>query len=384
MSNILIIGGSDAGISAALRIRELASDNQITVMLADEFPNFSICGLPFYLSGEVPEWQNLAHRTKDDITREGINLMSSHWAKTIDPAQQVVTAIAPNGQEVTVSYDKLILGTGAISRRPRIEGMDTPGVFCLRWMGDSFKVNQYIIDHNVESAIIVGGGYIGLEMADALCLRGLQVTLIEYFPTVLNTVHSSFGERVADELKNHGIRVETGIAVEKIQQSGDKLQITGSGNFSAEAGLVLVAAGAIPSTALAQTAGVKLAKSGAIEVNNRMETNIPNIYAAGDCVETWHKLLQSPVYLPLGTTSHKQGRIAGENAVGGNREFQGTLGTQVVKVFDLAISRTGLREAEAKQAGYEPLSVEFKGWDHKVYYPGAHPIRIRVTGDFNN
>jgi NADPH-dependent 2,4-dienoyl-CoA reductase/sulfur reductase-like enzyme len=159
--------------------------------------------------------------------------------------------------------------------------------------------------------------------------------------------------------------------------------VTGTPGFSAVADLVLVAVGAVPSTDLAQTAGVELGQHGAIQVNQRMETNVPNIYAAGDCVETWHRLLQKNVYIPLGTTAHKQGRIAGENAIGGNCEFQGTLGTQVVKVFELAIARTGLREAEAKEAGFEPVTVEFETWDHKVYYPGAHPIRIRVTGDAN-
>ncbi len=383
MTHVLMIGGSDAGISAALRIRELSPNAEVTVMLADAYPNFSICGLPFYLSGEVPDWRNLAHRTKEDIQREGISLLANYRATCIDSKQQVVTAVNAAGDEVQVSYDKLVIGTGATSRHPRIEGLDLPGVYFLRWMGDSFQVHQHLSEQNPQSAIIVGGGYIGLEMADALTLRGLQVTLVEHSPTVLKTVHGSFGERVADELKRHGVTVETGIAVERIEPIGTQLRVTGTPGFSAVADLVLVAVGAVPSTDLAQTAGVELGQHGAIQVNQRMETNAPNTYAAGDCVETWHRLLQKNVYIPLGTTAHKQGRIAGENAIGGNCEFQGTLGTQVVKVFELAISRTGLREAEAKEAGFEPVTVEFETWDHKVYYPGAHPIRIRVTGDAN-
>ena len=383
MTHVLMIGGSDAGISAALRIRELSPNAEVTVMLADDYPNFSICGLPFYLSGEVPDWRNLAHRTKEDIQREGISLLANYRATCIDPNQQVVTAVNAAGNEVQVSYDKLVIGTGATSRHPRIEGLDLPGVYFLRWMGDSFQVHQHLSEQNPQSAIIVGGGYIGLEMADALTLRGLQVTLVEHSPTVLKTVHASFGERVADELKRHGVTVETGIAVERIEPIGTQLRVTGTPGFSAVADLVLVAVGAVPSTDLAQTAGVELGQHGAIQVNQRMETNVPNTYAAGDCVETWHRLLQKNVYIPLGTTAHKQGRIAGENAIGGNGEFQGTLGTQVVKVFELAISRTGLREAEAKEAGFEPVTVEFETWDHKVYYPCAHPIRIRVTGDAN-
>lgn len=381
MTHVLMIGGSDAGISAALRIRELSPETEVTVILADDYPNFSICGLPFYLSGEVADWRNLAHRTKEDIQREGISLLANHRATRIDPNQQVVTAVNAAGNETHVSYDKLVIGTGATSRHPRIKGLDLPGVYFLRWMGDSFRVHQHLTEHNPRSAIIVGGGYIGLEMADALTLRGLKVTLVEHSPTVLKTVHASFGERVADELHRHGVTTETGISVERIELLGTQLRVVGTPEFSAMADLVLVAVGAVPSTELAQTAGVALGQQGAIQVNQRMETNIPNIYAAGDCVQTWHRLLQQNVYIPLGTTAHKQGRVAGENAVGGNREFQGTLGTQVVKVFELAIARTGLREAEAKEAGFEPVTVEFETWDHKVYYPGAHSIRMRVTGD---
>ncbi|MEM1256230.1 MAG: FAD-dependent oxidoreductase [Cyanobacteria bacterium P01_H01_bin.21] len=383
MTQVLIIGGSDAGISAALRIREMAPDATVTVMLADDYPNFSICGLPFYLSGEVNDWRNLAHRTKEDILCEGIQLLTQHHATAIDSAQKLVTAIDSKGETIQVPYDRLILGTGATSRHPRIDGIDLPGVYFLRWMGDSFKIHEHLITRNPTSAVVIGGGYIGLEMADALTIKGIKVTLVEHSPRVLKTVHDSFGERVEDELKQHGLNVFTGIGVEQIEQVGDQLRVVGSPNFSTKADLVLVAVGAIPATELAETAGITLGIGRAVEVNQRMETNVPDIYAAGDCVHTWHQLLQKPVYLPLGTTAHKQGRVAGENAVGGQRDYQGTLGTQAVKVFELAVARTGLREAEAKDAGYEPLTAAFETWDHKVYYPGAHPIQIRITGDRN-
>ena len=384
MSKVLIIGGSDAGISAALRIRELSPSTEVNVMLADDYPNFSICGLPFYLSGEVTDWRNLAHRTKDDILREGINVLTQHRATKINSQEKLVTAINSQGETIQLLYDRLIIGTGAVSRQPQISGLELPGVYFLRWMGDSFKLNQHLQQNSPpKSVIIVGGGYIGLEMADALTLRGIQVTLVEHSSTVLKTVHSTFGERVEDELKSHGVQMATGISVTKIEKDNEQLTVFGSPDFSAKADLVIVAVGAKPATELAQTAAITLGEYGAIQVNRRMETNISDIYAAGDCVQTWHQLLQKSVYLPLGTTAHKQGRIAGENAVGGNREFQGSLGTQVVKVFDLAIARTGLREAEAEQAGYEPLTIDFETWDHKVYYPHAHPIGIRVTGDIN-
>ncbi|PSN13085.1 CoA-disulfide reductase [filamentous cyanobacterium CCT1] len=382
MPNALIIGGSDAGISAALRIRELSPQTEVTVMLADNYPNFSICGLPFYLSGEVPDWRKLAHRTQDDLLQQGIRLLTNHRATAINPDLRQVTAIGSEKAEVVVPYDKLIIGTGATSRIPKnIEGLNLPGVYFLRWMGDGLQIQQHLVKQNPRSAVVIGGGYIGLEMADALTLRGLDVTLVEHSPTVLKTVHPSFGKQVAEELQRHGVRVELGIVVERIETVNGQLRVTGSPNFETVSDLVLTAVGATPAAALAQTAGLALGDFGAIRVNRRMETNVPHVYAAGDCVETWHRLLQKPMYMPLGTTAHKQGRIAGENAVGGNRHFEGTLGTQVVKVFDLAIARTGLRDDEANAAGYHPITVDFEAWDHKVYYPNAHPLKFRVTGD---
>jgi NADPH-dependent 2,4-dienoyl-CoA reductase/sulfur reductase-like enzyme len=383
MPQILIIGGSDAGMSAALRIRELSPLTKVTVMLADNYPNFSICGLPFYLSGEVADWRDLAHRKIQDISGKGIHLLTQHRAIALDPHQKLVTALSPNNHAVEIPYDHLILGTGAVSRRPPIKGLELPGVFFLRWMGDGIRLREYMEEQKPSSAIIIGGGYIGLEMADALTRRGIQVTLAQHSPAVLKNVHPSFGMLIEDELKSHALRVETGISVKKIQQSSNGMQVTGAPDFSATADFVLVAVGVRPATELAETAGITLGAEGAIQVNQRMETNVPGIYAAGDCVQSWHQLLQKSVYLPLGTTAHKQGRIAGENAGGGRREFEGTLGTQVVKVFDLAIARTGLQDEEARQAGYEPQSIAFETWDHKVYYKGAHPLRILLTGDIH-
>jgi len=248
-------------------------------------------------------------------------------------------------------------------------------------MTDSFAVQKHLSEYNPQSVVIVGGGYIGLEMADALVLRGLRVTLVEHSATVLKTVDPSLGEIVSAELQSRGVAVATGISIEAIEEKGNQLLVISSNGFEAIADMVLVAVGAKPSTQLAESAGVELGFGNAIRVNRKMETNIPDIYAAGDCVETWHRLLQKSIYLPLGTTAHKQGRTAGENAVGGNAEFAGSLGTQVVKVFELAIARTGLWDSEASEAGFDPMTVESEFWDHKVYYPGAHRLRIRVTGE---
>jgi NADPH-dependent 2,4-dienoyl-CoA reductase/sulfur reductase-like enzyme len=380
-NSLLIIGGSDAGISAALRAREIEPSIEPTLLVADRYPNFSICGLPFYLSGEVSDWRSLAHRTKEEIEHAGIRLLMDHCADAIDPEKKLVRVADAQGRTVELQYNRLIIATGAESIKPDIKGMDLPGVFLLRWMTDSFRLHKWLVEREPKSALIVGGGYIGMEMADALSLRGLSVTVVEFADTVLTTVDKSLGQEVASELERHGVKTATGVAIESIEADGDRLIVKGTREFSARTDMVLVAVGCRPSTALASGAGIQTGLKGAIKVNRRMETDLPDIYAAGDCVETWHNLLRKYTYLPLGTTAHKQGRIAGENAAGGNREFEGSLGTQAVKIFDLVAARTGLRDTEAQEAGFAPFTDHFQTWDHKAYYPGAEKMTIRVTGD---
>ena len=375
----LIIGGSDAGISAALRARELDARAAITVVLADGYPNFSICGLPFFLSGETPDWHQLAHRTEF----EGIELLTWHTAVAIDPAQKTVDVVDRQKQRKSLPYDRLLIATGAGPLIPEIPGIDLPGVHTLHTMDDSFAVQQRLLEANPRSAIIVGAGYIGVEMADALVHRGLQVTLVGKTRSVLATVDPELGDVIGDELRRHKVDVKTNVEVTGIESSSC-LRVSGTNGFEQSADLVLVATGVKPASQLAVQAGISTGQKGAIRVDTSMRTNIPDIFAAGDCVETWHRVLEQYKYLPLGTTSHKQGRVAGENAVGGNRHFAGCVGTQVVKVFDLAAARTGLREHEAKAAGFNPLTVETVAWDHKAYYPGAHEMRVRVTGDIDS
>jgi NADPH-dependent 2,4-dienoyl-CoA reductase/sulfur reductase-like enzyme len=373
----LIIGGSDAGISAALRAQQLDPSAEIEVILADAFPNYSICGLPFYLSGETPEWQQLAHRTEFP----GIDLLTETRATQVDSENRRVKVLNKRGNEYDLSYDRLLIATGAVPISPRIAGLEHPGVFLLHTMQDSFQIHEYLAMHNVRSAVVIGSGYIGLEMADALVHRGLSVTLIGRSEAVLPTVDLEFGVLVEEVLTQNGVKVLSGVAATTIQRYGTSLHVSGEQGFSVNGDIVIIGAGVMPDTVIASACGVKVGAYGAVCVNNRMETNLPGIYAAGDCVETWHRLLQKFTYLPLGTTSHKQGRVAGENAVGGDRQFAGSLGTQVVKVFDLAIARTGLRESEAAEAGFGPKTVASRQWDHKAYYPGARELNFRITGD---
>lgn len=382
--NLLIIGGSDAGISAALRAKELNPETKVTIILADSYPNFSICGIPFFISKEVSHWKNLAHRTTEDIEALGITLRMEEKAIQIDPEQKTVTTENQNGEICRYSYDKLLIGTGAKSIIPPIEGLDNEGVFSLRWIGEMRTIDRFIEEKKVQKALVVGGGYIGLEMADALTLRGIEVHLVEFAPTVLTTVDPELGEVVQEKLEGKGIKITTNTLIKKVIKQNGQLQVQGSDGFEDRSDFVLVAVGAQPETELAQSIGIETGIKGAIRVNEYLETNLPDIYAAGDCVETWHQLAQRYTYLPLGTTAHKQGRIVGENVLGANKKFPGSLGTQSVKLFDTVVARTGLNDKDAKAFGVKSFTVDVTFDDHKAYYPGAKDLRIRLTGFAEN
>src|ERR1700728_1497405 len=390
--HIVALGGSDAGISAALRAREVDPGVEFTVVVADAYPNFSICGIPYYVSGEVTHWRNLAHRTIADLEAAGMRRRLDTTARQIDVPGRKLLVTGPDGAEDLIGYDQLVIGTGAVPSRPPIAGLDrlrpADGVHLLRSMDDTFAVMRTLDEVAPDSAVIVGAGYIGLEMADALTTRGLRVTQIEQLPEVLPTVDPELGILVRGELEGRGVRVLTSSAVREIGRSApgepgplrvDAVAADGT-PVAAHAGLVLVVTGVRPETALAVTAGAGLGARGAIAVDRGMRTGLPGIYAAGDCVVTHHRLL-GETYLPLGTTAHKQGRVAGENAARGHREFAGSLGTQVVKIFEHAAARTGLRDHEAKGAGFDPVTFGSQADDHKAYYPGSHRIALRFTGD---
>jgi len=377
---LVIVGGSDAGISAGLRARELDPEARPTLVIADAYPNFSICGIPYWLSGEVGDRRHLAHRTREELERAGLNLRLQTVAQRIDVEKRELIIRTPDDHPEAIDYDRLVIATGAVPARPPIPGIEQPGVHLLHSMDDASGV-QDALSAGARSAVIVGAGYIGVEMADALIRRGLDVALIEQAPSALITVDPEFGELVVEELTAHGVRCTIGVRVTAIEPVGDRLVVTGEGGMRAEGEIVLVLAGVTPNAQLAHEAGARLGVRGAVAVDRQMRTGLPDIWAAGDCVETHHHLLDKPTYIPLGSTAHKQGRIAGENAIGAGAEFAGSLGTQVVKVFDLAIAATGLRETSARVEGFNPLTVQTTADDHKAYYPGAHPLQLRIVGD---
>ncbi|NYD67965.1 FAD-dependent oxidoreductase [Agromyces atrinae] len=388
--HLAVIGGSDAGISAALRARELDPSVDVTVVVADAYPNFSICGIPYYFSRDVHPWQSLAHRTHADLEATGMRLRLDTLATGIDVAGRKLTVVDERGTESTIAYDELMVGTGASPSTAGIAGLDAlgaaDGVHLLHSMGDTFALEEYLDARQPDTAVIVGAGYVGLEMAEALTTRGIRVTQVQRGPEVLSTLDPELGSLVHDELTRHGVDVVTGTRVERVSKTGGTLTVLGlrdGATFERTADLVLVVVGVRPNTSLLTDAGARTGAGGAAVVDEQMRTGLPHIWAAGDGIVTHHRLL-GVTYLPLGTTSHKQGRVAGENAIGGDARFTGSLGTQVVKVFDLVAARTGLRDSEARAAGYAPRSNTAVADDHKAYYPGATPISIRITGNTDN
>jgi NADPH-dependent 2,4-dienoyl-CoA reductase/sulfur reductase-like enzyme len=351
----------------------------VTVLVADAYPNYSICGLPYFLGGEVTDWRALAHRSREELESSGMQLLLDHRAVALDAHAKRLTFSRPDGSAGELDYDRLVVGTGALPVRPPIDGLSLPGVHQLHTMDDAFTLDRAVA--GAASAVIVGAGYIGLECAEALRHRGLSVTVVERLPEVLPTVDADLGGLIRGELMRNDVDVLLGTTVHSIESSNGRLRVRGDAELDRLADVVLVSVGVRPDVALAADAGARLGAGDALAVQRTMATSLPDVWAAGDCAETHHALTERTSYLPLGTTAHKQGRIAGENALGGTRRFAGSFGTQVVRVFDLAAARTGLRDEEASAAGFDPLTVAAAAPDHKPYYPGAQGIEMRWTAD---
>lgn len=406
---LLIIGGSDAAIMAGLRAREVSPNIDVTLLVADRYPNYSVCGIPFHVGGLVQKTRDLAHRSIDDLQAAGLRLRLGTRATAINPIEHTVAARTQDDTALTFHYDRLIVATGAsptdggikVTTRTNAAGLaghdangaqyehcdskpGSAGVYRVHDMADMLAIEDDLAAREPTTATVIGGGYIGLEMAEALRLRGLDVTMLHRGTEVLSTLDIDMGSLIHAELTAHGVHVHTGFEVHRITRTNEPDRWLISGANAADAnittGLIIIAAGIRPNTSLLRQSGARTGAGGAIVVDDHMRTNLPDIFAAGDVATTRHRLIGT-TWLPLGTTAHKQGRVAGENAVGGDDVYAGTLGTQVVKVFSLVAARTGLCDDEARRAGFRARSVGVTVDDHKAYVPGARPLTIRLTGE---
>jgi NADPH-dependent 2,4-dienoyl-CoA reductase/sulfur reductase-like enzyme len=380
---LVILGGVAAGTKAASRARRLDPEMEITVYQEEPEPSISECGLPYLLSGVVEGRDDLVARTPETFAEKGIEVLIRHRVEGIDATNKMLSVLDLNtGETFDDTYDRLVIATGARAVLPPIPGADLEGVFKLRFLTDTDAIGRYIEEQSPERATIVGGGYIGLEVAENLCRLGMEVSLIEGEDRVALAYGPEVSENVEAELEANGVGVYTGERVDEFTGQG---RVTGVqfGDKELQTDLVIVGVGIRPNVELAAKAGVEIGATGAILVDRHMKTSVPDVWAAGDCVETTNLVSGSPVWVPLGDTANQMGRVAGTNAATGEEtlEFPGILGTGIFKVFDLGVGKTGLSEREAEDAGFEVVSAGLQTNDRAAYYPGAGKVFLKLMAD---
>jgi CoA-dependent NAD(P)H sulfur oxidoreductase len=382
---LVIVGGVAAGTKAASRARRLDPEMEITVYQEEPEPSISECGLPYLLSGVVKERENLIARTPEKFAEKGIEVLVRHRVEKIDPAaRELSVRDLKTGEVFDDTCDRLVIATGARAVLPPIPGAELEGVFKLRFLTDSDEIGRYIEEQSPKKAAIVGGGYIGLELAENLCRLGMEVSMIEGEDRVALAYGPEVSERVEAELEAHGVAVYTGERVEEFTGEG-RIRGVKFGDTELETDLVIVGVGIKPCVDLAEDAGVEIGPTGAIRVDRYMKTSLPDVWAAGDCVETTNLVSGRPAWIPLGDTANQMGRVAGTNAASSAGEdvleFPGVLGTGIFKVFDLGVGKTGLSEREATDAGFEVVSVGLWANDRAAYYPGAGKVFLKLIAD---
>jgi NADPH-dependent 2,4-dienoyl-CoA reductase/sulfur reductase-like enzyme len=380
---LVIVGGVAAGTKAASRARRLDPGMEITVYQEEPEPSISECGLPYLLSGVVKERENLVARTPERFAKNEIEVLVRHRVEKIDHITNKLSVLdLKTGEAFEDTYDRLIIATGARAVLPPIPGAKLEGVFKLRFLTDADAVSRYIEEHSPKKATIVGGGYIGLEVAENLCRLGMEVSLIEGEDRVALAYGPEVSEQVEAELVAHGVAVYTG---EKVEEFTGEERVRGVkfGDTELEADLVILGVGIRPSVELAADAGAEIGSTGAIRVDSHMKTSLPGVWAAGDCVETTNLVSGRPAWVPLGDTANQMGRVAGTNAAAGEDvlSFPGVLSTGIFKVFDLGVGKTGLSEKEATDAGFEAVSAGLWAKDRAAYYPGAQRGFLKLIAD---
>lgn len=374
----IVVGGDAAGMSAASRIRKRDPESQVTVYEAGSYVSYSACGMPFHIGGTVKEFKSLIHYDVEKFRNERkIDVRLNSRVNSIDPENRKIL-YSNNGKDGEDAYDVLVIATGA---RPRIpENLRaSSNVYTLRTLNDlpGFEEKVSKSDH----ITIVGAGYIGLELSEAFRERGKEVRIIQHSSKILRGYDSELSSILVAELKSNGVQLDLSTEIESVTDEGNKTLVRTSTGASFYTDMIVVAVGVIPNSELAMAAGIKTGIAGAIKVDRYMQTNVAGIYAAGDVSTTYNRITGKDVYMPLATGSNKSGRVAGENAAGGHREYGGIVGTEVVKVFSLEVGRTGLDEDEARTNGYQPVASTITSTSRSSYYPGSSKITIKMIGD---
>lgn len=384
----VIIGGVAGGASAAARLRRLDETAEIIILERGEFVSFANCGLPYYIGGAITDRNNLTLQTPESFrSRFRIDVRVFNEATSIDPAAGTVTVKnLRTGESYVESYDSLILSPGAEPIKPNIEGIDSDIVFTLRNIPDTLKIKSHIETAKPRSAVVVGGGYIGVEMAENLAQAGLNVSIVELSDHLIASLDFDMAADVHRYIKNKGIKLYLQNGVTAIRGRTVVLQ---NGELSAD--MIIMSVGVRPDTAIAKACGIRVNNRGSIIVDSNMRTNFPNIYAVGDAVEVQNFITESPAFIPLAGPANKQGRIAADNiaadniaadnVAGGGSVYTGTQGSAVLKLFDMTVATTGLNEKAAKEAAIEYDKTYTYSGSHASYYPGAENMSIKVLWD---
>ncbi len=381
--HLIIVGGTAAGAKAAARAHRVNGGIEITLYQEESEISYTACGQPYYLSGLVASREALIIRRASEFEADGIKVRIRHRVTGVSPREHLIEVLNLDRTMLdVVAYDRLILATGARSVIPGMKGGDLDGVVTLRTMVELDRFASTLDRLKPKKAVIVGGGYIGLELAETLHALGMTVTLLDKLERVFSRLDPEMSQRVHDYLITKNVQVILGESIAEIAEETGRpaAVITASGRV-VPAELVVLALGIRPSVELAEKAGIRLGPTGAIAVDSRMETDIKGVFAAGDCAESFHRLTGAPVWGPLGDIANLQGRVAGENAAGGDARFPGVLGTAICKTFDLNVGLTGLTEAAAQEAGLNPITTVITARDKARYYPGARELTLKLVAE---
>jgi len=381
---LVIIGGDAAGMSAATNARRSrpAAALEIVAFERSDWVSFSACGEPYYVSGDVSPIDALIARSVEEFAKSAITVHKRHEVTAIDTAARTVTVRDHLGaRDFTLGYDHLVYATGASARRLPLEGTDLLGVHEMHVLDDALAVRR-LVEQHPRRAVIVGGGFVGVEMAEAFLANGIATTVIAAGDALLEGAFDpDFAERITEVVRSLGVRIETGHRVECLHGEAGRVTAVGCGERAIPADLVILAAGTVPNVALARAAGLRIGESGGVWVDDHLRTSVPGVWAAGDCAETTQRLTGRPLNLHLGTIANKQGRIVGLNIGGADEAFPGVLGTAITKCMDLEMARTGLTEAEARDAGFDAVAVTFEATTAAGYWPAARPMWVKAVAD---
>lgn len=374
--HLVVIGGGAGGASAAAEAKRNNPDLNVMILQAGKFVSYASCPTPYYIGNIIQDENKLVARTPEEFYKRGVQVQLDTKVVNINPGANVIET----KDNLMLPYDYLVIGTGTSAFVPDIPGRDLPGVFFLRNLEDAIDIKTWLRRHSAKKVVIIGGGFIGLEMSEALHAAGIATTIIHKDDMPANRWDKELSSVMLDELQAHGVEFIGNTQAKAIEKtSGDSLKvITDTGEWQGD--MVLLAVGVRPNVQLAKAAGIAIGKTGAIAVNFAQQTSIENIYAAGDCCESWHRVSRRWVNIPLGDIANKQGRIAGRNIGGKPLTFDGIVGAQSFRLFNLECAATGLSEKEALDAGYAPVSNIT--WGNAIAAPmGARKIGLKLIAD---